>query len=256
MNGKKYFHVIVALSLMLLTPAVHATNLVLNGSFETPVAADCANGAALCRNNGVDTTWFQGQNMGGWIIGASNVDLFNETFTTAADGNQWVELNGDYGANGSIYQDISTIIGQKYLLRFSMTGEVVNGGSYGPNGDKTASVLWGSDLVDNITLPVIVCGTQYACGVGPFYTNPDTRPDTIVWQFFQYEVTAISATTRLQFADNMPWATAHGMGVDNVSLTEISSVPEPGTLWLMGLGLSGLAAIRRSRHAASRNSAG
>jgi hypothetical protein len=251
MNGKKYFRVIVALSLLLLTPAVHATNLVLNGSFETPVAADCTNGAAVCRNNGIDTTWIQGQNMGGWIIGASNVDLFNETFTTAADGNQWVELNGDYGANGSIYQDISTIIGQKYLLQFSMTGEVVNGPQYGPNGDKTASVLWGYDLVDNITLPVTDCGTQYACG-----QSTAVYPDTMVWQFFQYEVTAISATTRLQFADNMPWSTAHGMGLDNVSLTEFSSVPLPGAFWLMGLGLSGLAAIRRSRHAPSRNSAG
>ena len=246
MKNKKYVHGIAALLLLLLAPAVHATNLVLNGSFETPVAADCTNGAAVCRNNGVDTTWGLGQNMGGWIIGASSVDLFNRFFANAADGDQWVDLNGDFGANGSIYQDISTIIGQKYLLQFSMTGEVVNGPQYGPNGDKTASVLWGSDLVDNITLPVIVCGTLYACGVGPI-TDPDTRPDTIVWQFFQYEVTAISATTRLQFADNMPWSTAHGMGLDNVSLTEIVSVPEPETAALFGLGLSGLVFFRRSQ---------
>ena len=241
MKNKIYLHGMVVLSLLFLAPVLHATNLVSNGSFETPDAADCANGAALCRNNGVDTTWFQGQNMGGWIVGTSNVDLFNETFATAAEGNQWVELNGDYGANGSIYQDISTRSGQKYLLQFSMTGQFSNGISYGPNGDKTASVFWGSYLVDNITLPVTDCGTQYACG-----QSTSVYPDTMVWQFFQYEVTAISATTRLQFADNMPWSTAHGMGLDNVSLTEISSVPLPGAFWLMGLGLSGLAAIRRS----------
>ena len=245
MKNKIYLHGMVVLSLLFLAPVLHATNLVSNGSFETPDAADCANGAAVCRNNGVDTTWVQGQNMGGWIIGASTVDLLNRFFANAADGDQWVDLNGDYGPSGSIYQDISTISGQKYLLQFSMTGEVVNGPQYGPNGDKTASVFWGSDLVDNITLPVISCGTLYACGVGPI-TDPDTRPDTMVWQFFQYEVTAISATTRLQFADNMPWSTAHGMGLDNVSLTEISSVPLPGAFWLMGLGVSGLAAIRRS----------
>lgn len=78
----------LVLPFLLFAGGSQATNLVVNGSFESPTAADCTNGAAICRNNGVDSTWVSGQNMGGWIIGSSSVDLFNDAYWNPADGRQ------------------------------------------------------------------------------------------------------------------------------------------------------------------------
>lgn len=208
-------------------------NLVTNGSFESPTAAECSNGASICRNNGLDSTWTSGQNMGGWIVGSSSVDLLNSGAGIPADGSQWVDLNGDYGTNGSIYQDLVTTVGKQYLLRFAMSAETVGcDGVFGPNGDKTASVSWGGGAVDNITLSSTVADL----------CRSESYP--LEWTYFEYNLTATGAVTRLMFADNMPWITAHGMGLDDVSVTE---VPEPSIIALLVIGLSVLGFARRAQ---------
>lgn len=130
-----------------------------------------------------------------------------------------------------MYQDISTIIGQEYVLRFAMSGETGGCAVYGPNGDKTASVSWGGSVLQNITLTPAADN----CAAGPWQFS---------WTYFEYNVTATASSTRLYFADNMPWSTAYGMTLDDVSLVE-ASVPTPGTLELFGVGLLALFGLRR-----------
>jgi hypothetical protein len=164
------------------------------------------------------------------------VDLFNNLFANAADGSQFVDLQGDYGYNGGVYQDISTVAGDRYLLKFAMSAmSTCYGSLYGPNGDKTASVNWGGTISD-ITVSPSSAGCTSA-----------TYP--ISWTYFEMNVTATGNTTRLMFSDNMNWNTAYGMALDDVSLERVSDVPLPGTLGLLGIGLAGLGLVRRKVNA-------
>ena len=226
----------IAVLLAILGASANASSLVANGSFESPTASACNNGSAICRGNGVNSTWSAGQNMGGWVVATSSVDLFNNLFANAADGSQFVDLQGDYGYNGGVYQDISTVAGDRYLLKFAMSAmSTCYGSIYGPNGDKTASVTWGETRSDFTLSP-----SSDGCTSTPF---------PISWTDFELVVTATGNTTRLMFSDNMNWNTAYGMALDDISLERISEVPLPRTLGLLGIGLAGLGLVRRKAKA-------
>jgi hypothetical protein len=218
-----------------VVPHVAFANLITNGSFEAPNAVAPDNGASINRGNGLDSTWYAGASIGGWIVGQNSVDLMLNTLVNAADRRQSIDLNGDYGLGGSIYQDLTTVAGQTYHLRFALSGGYNLCSEFGPDpATKGAAVSWGGATIADLTLSPASANTD--CG-GPL-------PEAVIWTHYDYDVTASSSLTRLFFGSTIPTATAYGMFLDDVSMI---AVPEPGTVNLIVAGLACIGVVGWTR---------
>ncbi|BAZ48985.1 hemolysin-type calcium-binding protein [Nostoc sp. NIES-4103] len=182
-----------ALSVLPLTVATKPTtaaNLVFNGSFESPIGS--AGGYGIFPS------------IPGWslLTGSQGrgIEVQNNIVGSPFDGSQLVELDSN-GVTG-IYQDLNTIVGQKYTLEFA----------FSPRPRVPQNILnvnWGGNLVTTLT----------ANGTGLTNTS---------WQTFTYSLVATSSVTRLSFDNLNELSNSLGTYIDKVSVTAV--VPEPSTV--------------------------
>lgn len=124
------------------------------------------------------TAFFAGANIGGgWIVESGSVEIVRD-YWTAAQGRQSVDLSGVFDLVGTIYQDIATVPGQKYTVRFAFAGNPED-----PEGaDKRMKAFWNEDELADLTV------------------NTAGRSLTDMgWQYYSYTVTATGTTSRLKF---------------------------------------------------------
>lgn len=137
---------------------------------------------------------------------APKLELHEGVLGSADEGDQYAELDSDWGGPGqpgdgepasiSIYQDITTVPGRKYMIRYAFAPRPNT-----PAGDNGLEVQWDGNVVQT-TGPL-------AGGGGP-----------IAWQEYSVQVTATGATTRVRFTDT---GTANSLGsfLDDLRVTEI-----------------------------------
>lgn len=159
--------------------------------------------------------WYTSSNVDGWD--GSNVEIWGQGFGTigAYEGNQHAELNAHPSPDSefSIFQTFKTQAGQQYSLSFAYGARV--------NDDEAFSVSAGdlNMLIDN--------------------------HEVNEWSLFDDIFTAQSDTTTLRFTSVTPTTATLGNFLDAVSVV---SVPEPGSLTLLGLGLAGLGFLRKRKN--------
>ena len=217
--------IILAAALVAAAPVAAATNLVVNGDFESAPAP-----------NGAFIKYFGGNTFPGWTVTGNDVLAIDESYNegglvfNAQGGSQnAVDLTGagNTGPTDGIVQTIATAAGQQYRLTFYV-------GNASPTGGN------GSNYTQPSTLNLSIDG-----GALSTYTNAVNTPFGINFRKFSFVFTAAGATS-LAFSNGT--VGDNYLGLDTVSVT---AVPEPATWGLMiaGFAMVGFAA-RRRRNAA------
>ena len=197
------------LGLWLASPSAFA-NLILNGDFEA------GNTGWTVTNNA--------QIVGPCTAGCPTTNPLWFGGGTISQNGAWVGTfnNGDRAPVGSFSQVVSTNAGEAYHLQFSY------GVTDSPN----------NDILEQQSMLVEAIGSGTLLSQTVVGNNP---PQGLAQ--FDYFFTANSATTTIRFSDVGTNATGSRDGIlDNVSL-----VPEPASLALLGLGIAGLAFSRRRK---------
>lgn len=189
--------------LVSVTAEAGLINLVKNGSFE-----NTSNISAL-GGHGSSNTWQIYSTIPNWSA-SKNVEIWTNNFIVPAyDGNNVLELNAhstNFGGQFSIFQTISTDIGQTYNLSFV-------GRRRDANSDEGFSVSIGDLFV------------------------PVTNQLAGQWNEYNYQFKAVSNVSMLTFTSLDNGRDTTGNIFDDVQVTPVS---EPSTLLMLGLALAGL----------------
>lgn len=211
---------IVVMTFVAFSLSAWAAPIVTNGSFESIVLS-----SPFDDQNPADVTgWAHSGACGGgsdgcfWAIGYSDG---GGSITVAGAGRQFVTMGGGFSAVGSSTwsQAVSGFtIGGVYALNFMLAGE----GTFSGTQIVTAKAQGIGSTMNNFTAPL---------SPSNYWRN---------WQPFSLQFTADATTETISFSST----TQFDVGLDNVIISQ-SSVPEPGSLGLMAMGLVAAFALRR-----------
>ena len=201
-----------------------ASNLIINGSFETPVVP-----ASQFVNFLGNSTAITGWTVVGVDSSIANTHFVQSGITfNAEDGNQWIDLAGVTSNNPSsgVTQSVATTISQLYVVSFYVGSAL----------DVTPSHFFFPTTVD-----LSIDGSPRA-----HFLNPAAPTNALDWKLFSVNFVATQTVTTLTFLNG---AASNNFltGLDNVQL---SAVPLPAPVGLLALGICGLFRARRERRQA------
>ncbi|SEK95962.1 PEP-CTERM protein-sorting domain-containing protein [Roseateles sp. YR242] len=162
--------------------------------------------------------WSQFGSIQGWTTGSNGIEIRNNAVGSAIDGSNFAELD-TYG-NSSISQSFATVAGYTYELSFSYVNRPDN------QGASSNGISWSLGSLSGI--------------VGE---NTSTS-----WATYTTTFTGTGEVMTLSFAA-IGRSDSYGTSLDNVSVSVLSTVPEPHgyALMIAGLGTIGLLSRRRRR---------
>ena len=187
-------------------------NLITNGGFESP---DIESGWTFLQDS--DPGW-EGDNIEVWQTGFNGVNSY--------EGTQHGELNAHpVSADGfSIYQSFETVAGQSYDLTFAYQARRSN--------DEAFQLKLFTGDVD------ITSSYDFTSGF-----NQEMNDHVMgSWSVYNNSFIGTGETTTLMFTSINPNSGTVGNLLDGISVT----VPEPGSIALLSIGILGLGAARRS----------
>lgn len=187
-------------SALLSTPFLASANIAINGDFE----------------NSIPSTGWSNTATSGFAAMAAYGGCCGPLTGTYTGGLQSAFFGWGDATGGSIWQDLTTVIGQSYVLSFDY------GAIAAPSQQSlTASVLGGAGFVNVLgTVGVSATGTQ---ALNTMLTS------------YSFGFVATDALTRIQFVDTSLTTTSVDGVLDNVS---VSAIPEPEGVVLAFAGLA------------------
>jgi hypothetical protein len=203
---KKFFiYPMLVASIALSVTSVQA-NLITNGSFEElPGGYDLPNG-----------TWTTYAAIPGWTASNGSIEVRNNVEGVAQDGDNFIELDS-YGNSNMYSQIVATEVGAEYTISYFFAPRP------GVAATSNGIQLYFNDvLIDEIT--------------GYSSSNNAWEQRTVTVKGTGSDVISFGA---------VGLSDTYGGSIDNVSMVGTTSVPEPATLLLLGLGLIGIAGANR-----------
>ncbi|WAC72965.1 DUF642 domain-containing protein [Roseateles sp. SL47] len=164
-------------------------------------------------------TWANFGSIDGWTVGNKGVEVRDNISGSALDGQNFVEL--DSTGNSSISQSFATVAGYTYELSFSYANRPDN------RGAASNGISWSVGSLS-----------------GTVGQNTSTS-----WATYTTTFVGTGDVMTLSFA-GIGRSDSYGTSLDNVSVSVISTVPEPQSyaLMLAGLGTVTLLSRRRRRN--------
>lgn len=204
---------IIAIATLALGTQVARADLIINGSFETPLAPP---GSVVRFDSSNPTT------MPGWQVTGQIEIVATSVFGMPYEGGQWVDLNGEAGPGG-ITQSFTTMVGGNYQLSFAYANNV-----YADQAAGQATILGAgqSQLLQ----------FNFA-HLGSTVSDPN-------YQIFTGTFIANSESTSLTIESTSPGAS--GIALDAVS---VEPIPEPISSCLLAVGVFCLYTAKRGRFA-------
>jgi hypothetical protein len=209
--------ILLSVSLIIASTITHAS-LITNGSFEQTRFADNSTSVGSVFNTNLhayenkNRAWDVFNYLPGWETSHGNgIELQKNIVTRSQNGSHHVELDSHprSASNTTMTQTLSSLtVGADYLLEFYYKPRTNN------NNDNGINVFWYDAAID------------FNIGMDAVLATDSTRKLTPNWAIQSVSFTAKAQSMSLSFAAFGAQNSLGGL-IDNVSLEQVTAVPEP-----------------------------